>query len=133
MRPYTQIAPNQLPAPVVSIQLLSSIGLKITANAILDTGSSITLVPEGLLEEVKAQVTGADVIMDVTGKLTIVPLYDVQITLTDSQSRNLLPIPVAGLSEGLTIRGSRCVIARRDILNQFKLLLDGPQLQFDIQ
>lgn len=133
MRPYTQIAPNQLPAPVVSIQLLSSIGLKTTANAILDTGSSITLVPEGLLEEVKAQVTGADVIMDVTGKLTIVPLYDVQITLTDSQSRNLLPIPVAGLSEGLTIRGSKCVIAGRDILNQFKLLLDGPQLQFDIQ
>lgn len=128
MRPYTQIAPNQLPAPVVSIQLLSSIGLKTIANAILDTGSSITFVPEGLLEEVKAQVTGADVIMDVTGKLTIVPLYDVQITLTDSQSRNLLPIPVAGLSEGLTIRGSKCVIAGRDILNQFKLLLDGPQL-----
>jgi hypothetical protein len=133
MKDYTQIAPNQPPAAVVSVQLLSSVGHKTDCHSILDTGSSITFVPEYILEEIEAQVTGADVIMDVTGKLTLVPLYDVQITFMDFQRLNLPPIPVAGLTDGLTIKGSKIAIAGRDILNQFKLTLDGPNQQFDVQ
>lgn len=133
MMDYTKIASNQEPAPVVTIQLLSSIGRTIDAKAILDTGSSLTLVPEYILDEIKAQETGADIIMDVTGKMTLVPLYDTKITVVDFPNLNLPPIPVAGISNGLTVGKSKCVIAGRDILNQFKLLLDGPQLQFNIQ
>lgn len=133
MMGYTEIAPNQSPAPVVSIQLSSSIDLKINASAILDTGSSLTLIPEYILNEIKSQIIGADVIMDVTGKMTLVPLYDTKITFVDFPKLNLPPVPVAGIISGLTVGDSKCAIAGRDILNQFKLTLDGPNLQFDLQ
>ncbi|HHT9155195.1 MAG TPA: hypothetical protein ACFYD5_05210, partial [Candidatus Tripitaka sp. YC43] len=117
----------------ISLQLSSNTGLKVNANAILDTGSSITLVPEGLPNEIQAQVTGADIIMDITGKTTLVPLYDIQISSSAFPTLNLPSIQAAEMSVSLIIKGSKCIIAGRDLLNQFKLILDGPQLKFDLQ
>lgn len=130
--PYTKLVLKDPEAPVIDIEVISTIDKtkREVVGAILDSGSSITLIPEGLRKNVGPRLTGKERIVDIIGREADRLLYEVKIVF---QEYPKLKLPVIQAVEGgFGAKGSVYAIVGRDILNSFTLVLDGPNLQFDI-
>ncbi len=112
------------PAPFLQIIVASVMGPEQheIVPALLDTGSDITAVPAKLADSLHLQAIGRLRLEDVEAKTTHVLTYAVRLTAAD--------LTISHLEVILT--GLDFVVLGRDVLNDFYLLLDGPELMFDL-
>jgi len=90
--------------------------------ALLDTGSDVTAVPARLADDLHLQAIGRLHLENVEAKTTYVSTYAVRLTVAS--------VTVPHLETILT--GLDFVVLGRDVLNDFYLLLNGPDLTFDL-
>ncbi|MCP4423002.1 MAG: hypothetical protein GY803_00775 [Chloroflexi bacterium] len=92
-------------------------------QAIIDSGSDGTMAPLTLLDEIGALSMGTAVMSGIWGQRRRVDIYIVNIEI----GPHLLPgIRVAGVSEAMD------VILGRNVLNQIKIVLNGPANTLEI-
>lgn len=93
-----------------------------TVPALIDTGADITAVPSHLLNDLKLESIGRIRIEAVNAKSTIVYTYGVRLKLTDIVIERIEVI----------LADFDFVVIGRDVLNRLYLLLNGPELTFDL-
>ena len=90
--------------------------------ALLDTGSDVTAVPARLTDSLHLQAIGRLRLEDVEARTTHVSTHAVRLTVAG------LTIPYLEV----ILTGLDFVVLGRDVLNDFYLLLSGPELTFDL-
>jgi predicted aspartyl protease len=113
------------PAPFVHLVVLSphegSPGLEVPA--LLDTGADITVIPGRLVGELSLIPLDSILAVGFGGQTLTLPTYLVELRI-----RGLKPIKIkvlASYDEHYSLLG-------RDVLNQFKVTLDGPNLSLQL-
>jgi predicted aspartyl protease len=106
------------PIPALEIRLVNPItGQRSTyQHAFLDTGSDVTLFPIDLLEHLEIAPTREERVYGMWGGEQLVPVYKVDVVVGDYLLRD---ITVVGYLGEDTLIG-------RNVTNQLRLLLDGP-------
>ena len=89
----------------------------------LDTAADITVVPASVVETLGLVQLGEVEIMGFGGHITTVPTFLVSLAI-----RQFEPIIV----KVLVNPDEPCVLLGRDVLNQYRVLLDGPRLKLQI-
>jgi predicted aspartyl protease len=123
--PYRTLNRNSPPAPLalLNVAAIGSDDWATDIPALIDTGADLTVLPEqvaarlGLIPVEHTPATGFD------GHTSMLPVFAVQLVI-----RDFAPLEVevlGGVAEWYAILG-------RDVLNRFKLVLDGPNLRVEI-
>jgi gag-polyprotein putative aspartyl protease len=89
----------------------------------LDTGADCTLVPSAVTERLGLDFMGSLEIGGVGGATEEMTLYAVSLTV-----HNLPPLTISVVAHS----GEPWVLLGRDVLNAYRLLLDGPNLALEI-
>lgn len=113
------------PAPVVDVTVSSVVNRRLhsTLPALLDTGSDITAIPNRLVDVLQLYPIGRLQLEAVDAKNTTVFTYAVQFAL-GTLSVPRLEVIVTGLD---------FIVVGRDVLNREHLLLNGPELIFEMR
>ena len=122
MYPYeTRVRP---PAPFLEIQVINPVtGVTQQCPAKLDTGATLTILPEVLVDALVLSPKGEATIYGYNGMATIRPIYYVN-------------LQVAGYSfSSVRVSSSKRsdVLLGRDVLNHFIITLNGKDLTFELQ
>ena len=117
-----QITP---PAPFVhiTVQRPDKAAAVPDVPAQLDTAADTTVVPASVVEILGLVQLGEAEIMGFGGHITTVPTFLVSLAV-----REFEPILVKVLANP----DEPCVLLGRDVLNQYRVLLDGPRLKLQI-
>ena len=114
------------PSPflIVSIQSLET-GLQIgELPGRVDTGADRTVVPKFLIDQIGCSIFDYSLFADFTGQEFELPLFRIVLTI---QGLNSIGIVVASIDDRDEL------LLGRDVLNQYRILLDGPQRRLEIQ
>ncbi len=111
------------PAPVAQIKLRNTIGQKLISNVptLLDTGSDITLLPKSFCEEIGAAIS--------TTKFLELKGFDESTSIAFYTSLDLFFLNKLFRGEFLVYEQDEGIIGR-DILNEFSILFDGINLNW---
>ena len=116
--PYEQYVSGP-PAPIIEVTLGwpggSATGNEAKRKALVDSGSSRTCIPEKLANTLGLQVCGHVRVGGVTGT-DVRPVYPTDVTI---QGIGTFTVQAIGLDQDKPLLG-------RDIINQRRILLDGP-------
>jgi predicted aspartyl protease len=106
------------PAPFVTIQIspFNQSDLRLSIDCLVDTGADITLIPQHVVTELKLAPEDALVVEGFDGERQQLPLFAVDMVVENTH--------LAGLE--VVAYATTHAILGRDILNRFRLLLDGP-------
>jgi predicted aspartyl protease len=106
------------PAPVITIQVspLNQSELTTTVDCLVDTGADLSLIPQRLAEEFNLAPEGVIIVEGFDGERQQLYLFAVDIVVEEFR--------LDGLE--VTAYPTDHAILGRDILNRFRLLLDGP-------
>jgi hypothetical protein len=112
------------PAPVVqaTVRHIVQQRRRITAAALLDTGSDVTAIPASLVQRLQLIPFSRLQLEDVSGETRTVLTYAVHLTIGELTLPRLEVIQT-GLDQ---------VIVGRDVLNYLYVLLSGPELAFSL-
>ena len=111
------------PAPVLPIQLSPPLtSAYASAIALIDTGADMTVIPRSLTKKLSLQRVDIAYTQGVWGNVTESPVFS---ALLKCETGEVKIIRVISWDENYAILG-------RDLLNQWKLNLDGPKMFFDI-
>ncbi|MGA9351453.1 MAG: retroviral-like aspartic protease family protein [Anaerolineae bacterium] len=111
----------QPPAAFVQVTLLDPItGLSVQKPGKLDTGASITVLPESVVTTLRLKAVSEGFVTGFNGKGTLRPLYYVAMEIA---GYNIPLVEVTSAQRSDFLLG-------RDVLNQFILTLDGKALTF---
>ncbi len=112
------------PAPFVHVTIRGHTGIELAdLPAQVDPGADRTVVPNRFIEELQLIQLDEVAVQGLGGQLISLPTFAVQMQI---RHLDFLTIKVtAHKSEPYGLLG-------RDILNQYRLLLDGPQLALEI-
>lgn len=114
----------QPPAAFVQVTLFDPItGLSVQKPGKLDTGASITVLPESVVTTLRLKVVSEGLITGFDGKGSLRPLYYIAMEIAEYKIP-LVEVTSAERSD---------VLLGRDVLNQFILTLDGKALTFDLR
>ena len=122
---YRYNSQKQPPAPFV----LVTVGNPLTGAELrdvpaqIDTGADCTLVPSGVVATLGLNYSGSWSVAGVGSKVEEMRLYPASIAI-----HQLPPQPI----EVVAHPGESWVLLGRDVLNGFRLLLDGPGLVLEI-
>jgi hypothetical protein len=113
------------PAPFVHVTLRSPDGITAVADfpAQLDTAADRTVVPLRVIEELHLVQMGTITESGVGGQVAVLPAFLVELTVRQLQPLALKVI--ASPEEPFVPLG-------RDVLNRYRIVLDGPQLALEI-
>lgn len=114
------------PAPFVHVAI-GSPGLKKTAAdvpALLDCAADRTVIPSSVVEQLGLVQIDEVSIMGFSGHVVVSPTYLAELTI-----RQLPAVTVEVIADS----DEPYVILGRDVLNSFRVLLDGPNLVVEIQ
>ena len=113
------------PAPLVHVNLRSPevTGESLELPALLDTAADRSVVPEEVVEELGLVKLDEILVAGVGGSLHTVPTYLVQLQVRQQPT---LAVEVAA------VQGEGLILLGRDVLNRFRVLLDGPELKLKI-
>ena len=122
---YAYNLQKQPPAPFVLVTLRHpQTGAEVhDVPAQLDPGADCTVVPQAIVESLGLHFSGCSTIKGVGGIVEEMNLYPVSLGVHQFQPRTI---------EVLAHAGESWVLLGRDILNDFRLLLDGPGLALEI-
>ena len=106
-------------APVIPIGIANPEGGRPTlrVQALIDSGSDATLIPLTILQRITVSSGEQVSFRGVTGGRTIADVFRVVIHMPSGISYGI---------RAIAIRGSDEVILGRDVLNQWRITLDGP-------
>jgi hypothetical protein len=90
----------------------------------LDTAADLTVIPSRLVNELQLDQLGELPILGVGAHLATLPTFLVQIQIRDLPAR---------VVEVVASHDEPYVLLGRDILNQFRITLDGPNLLLEIE
>ncbi|MEI2692128.1 MAG: retropepsin-like aspartic protease [Anaerolineae bacterium] len=112
------------PAPVaqVTVRHMVQPRRRITAAALLDTGSDVTAIPATLVQRLQLIPFSRLQLEDVSGETRTVLTYAVHLTMGEL-TLSRLEVIQTGLDQ---------VILGRDVLNHLYVLLSGPELTFTL-
>lgn len=118
----TQFTPA---APLVHVALRSPDGTRQVAGlpAQLDTASDRTVVPLDVVQQLGLVQMDQITVVGIGGSTLSIPTFLVQVEI-----RQLQPL----LVEVAASSGEPMVLLGRDVLNLFKIVLDGPQLKLEM-
>lgn len=108
-------------APIIEVVIKSGIGTTDPVSAFIDSGADGTMIPLALLQGINARYADKRILSGVTGEPTIIGLYPVLLQIGEN---TIYGIEAAGYGDE--------VILGRDVLNQIRLVLDGPALAIEI-
>lgn len=108
-------------APIIEVIIKSGLGTTNPVPAFIDSGADGTMIPLALLQEINARYADKRILSGVTGAPTIIGLYPVLIQIGED---TIYGIEAAGYGNE--------VVLGRDVLNQVRLVLDGPSLAVEI-
>ncbi len=112
-------------APVIEVEIGTEHSAETRLlSALVDSGADATLLPKGLLKQLKAQPVDVRNLRTVTGARLTVTLYRVQLRIGPQQLRNIRAVGIEP-TEG--------AILGRDALNQLVMTLDGLAMVSEIQ
>jgi hypothetical protein len=113
------------PAPFVHVSVNSSDAGRIVTDipAQIDTAADRTVIPERLVEQLRLVPLDELPVAGFGGQVFLLPSYRVELSI-----RTMSPVPV----EVLAHAEESSVLLGRDVLNQHRLVLDGPQLALEI-
>ena len=113
------------PAPFASVTLRNPVtgAEQRDAPAQLDTAADRTLLPEAVVQALALPQIGTVPIGGVGGVIQTMPSYPAQVAI-----HNLPALTV----EVVASAGEDWILLGRDVLNDYRLLLDGPQLFVEI-
>lgn len=123
---YRYAAEAQPPAPFVNVTVHCPTTGRHTdrSPALLDTGSDCTVLPSSVVSALDLVQVGLQECADFHGVIVVRPLFLVAVSLHD------LP-PVVEVRAVLEER-QKYVLLGRDVLNNHRIVLDGPQLALEI-
>jgi predicted aspartyl protease len=107
------------PAPFVTIQVSPvshNTNTSSPIDCLLDTGADLSLIPQRLVSELSLAPAASIIVEGFDGERQELPLFAVDIVIENTR--------IAGLE--VTAYPTTHAILGRDILNRFRLLLDGP-------
>ena len=114
----------QPPAAFVQVTLLDPItGLSVQKPGKLDTGASITVLPESVVTTLRLKAVSEGFVTGFDGKGSLRPLYYIAMEVAGYD----IPIVEVASAERSD------VLLGRNVLNQFILTLDGKALTFDLR
>jgi len=107
------------PAPVIPIDITNPDdgSLSLRVQALIDSGSDATLIPLAVLQRIGAYSGEQVSFRGVTGSRVIADAFRVVIHL---------PVGISYGIRAIATRGSEEIILGRDVLNQWRITLDGP-------
>jgi gag-polyprotein putative aspartyl protease len=113
------------PAPYVQVRLQNPVtGAEIGAvPAQIDTAADRSLIPESVVQQLSLPQVSAITLGGVGGIQQIMPTYPVNLAIHDLPYRTI---------EVVASPGESWVLLGRDVLNRYRLVLDGPQLALEI-
>jgi hypothetical protein len=113
------------PAPFVYVTISSRDGSRETGNvaAQLDTAADKTVVPWEVVQELRATPDGEIPLMGLGGQIAHFPTFFLHLPVHDNK-----PIAV----EVVASPEEPHILLGRDVLNSFRILLDGPGLVLEI-
>jgi predicted aspartyl protease len=122
---YSYTAFTSIPAPFVHVTLrCRETGMEVAAvPALIDTGADCTVLPARLVGELSLVPMGRLLIEGLGGRVSEMPTYAVEVAI-----RNLRQVIVKVLAAD----GEPVVLLGRDVLNHFRILLDGPGLAVEV-
>lgn len=122
---YNYVQQLQPPAPFVYVRLQNPVsGVELNdVPAQIDTAADRTLIPESLVQALALPQLGTLLIGGVGGVQQQLPTYPLQLTL-----HNFSPLTI----EVVASHGESWVLLGRDVLNAYRILLDGTQLALEI-
>jgi predicted aspartyl protease len=118
-----QVSP---PAPFIQLSVSRpdmDVGASASVPAQIDTAADFTVIPESLVEMLHLVQLDQIAVEGFGGHLSVVPTYLVKLSIHDFS-----PVFV----RVLVGRNEPFVLLGRDVLNQFRLILDGPKAVFEI-
>jgi len=112
------------PAPVTEVTIANVVNRRRRSSlpALLDTGSDITTLPHALVDRLQLYPIGRLRLENVEADTKMVLTYPVQLTIGELSIPRLEVI----------LTGLDFVVVGRDVLNRLYLLLDGPELDFEL-
>jgi hypothetical protein len=113
------------PAPFINVRILSRDGLRTSTSwpAQFDTGADRTVVPLPLIEELNATPDGEFPVMGLGGVKVQLPSFFLSVAVHDKTSIEV---------EAVASPDEPHILLGRDVLNHFRILLDGPGLVLEI-
>lgn len=123
---YSYLAQIHPPAPFVYVSLRNPVTGVEQHNipAQLDTAADRTLLPADVVQALALTQSGTIPIGGVGGTIQAMPCYLVEVIIHD------LPVQTV---EVVASAGESWILLGRDVLNAFRVLLDGPGLSLEIQ
>lgn len=112
------------PAPYITLEITPS-GRRckpIRRRAKLDTGASLTVIPENLPGRWRIDSVGMATLRAYNGQKSMRPVHVVDIIIGSKHFQDVR----------VTVAPRRNILLGRDILNQLRITLDGPQQIIDI-
>jgi len=121
--PYRMISCGQPLAPALNIDVIANNVEKKGVLALLDSGASVTLIPQNIIEEIQPSIIDAPIRFGFTGGEAESFLYALEIG-----------IPKVGTwyVEAVGYPGLNFILIGRDILNKWSLSLKGRSRVFEI-
>lgn len=113
------------PAPYVQVRLQNPVtGVEVTGiPAQLDTAADRSLIPESVVVRLSLPQVGTVTLGGVGGIQQVMPSYPVNLAIHDLPYQTI---------EVVASPGESWVLLGRDVLNGYRVLLDGPQLALEI-
>lgn len=119
MAPYRYDASFDPPAPVVPVQIgtpLSS-SAAVTISAFVDSGADTTAIPATVTRQLQMRRADVARLKGFDGVVRELPVFSIALALADGRQRVMRAV---AWEESYVLLG-------RDLLNQLKVTLDGPQ------
>jgi len=121
--PYRMISYGESLAPALNIDVIANNIEKKGVLALLDSGASITLIPQSIIEEIQPSIVDVPVRFGFTGGEVESLLYALKIRIPKVGTWYVEVVGYAGLSYALI---------GRDVLNKWSLFLKGRSKIFEI-
>jgi predicted aspartyl protease len=121
---YNQQVDPPAPYVYVIIRRGDGSGGSLPIPALVDSGADRTVIPTPLIEELALPQSGAAEVAGFNQVATSLPVYVVQIGIGDLQPH---------VADVLAASGEQYVLLGRDVLNEYRVTLDGPGLLCTIE
>jgi predicted aspartyl protease len=125
--PFTYCYANENPPAPFVLAVVSNPDGSASASdlpAKVDTGADQTVIPSALAGQLALKEVGRLVLAGLGGHRTELPLYEIRLVI-----RELAPIVI----EVAASDGEPHIILGRDVLNRYKIVLDGPNGKLHIE
>jgi len=122
MIPYNTIFNPPAPFLTISISAIYQKEPTLTIDCLLDTGADISVIPQALANSLNLDPTGLMIVEGFNSERQKLPLFAIDATI---ETKTLAGIEVLAYQTDYAILG-------RDVLNRFRLLLDGPAQNLEI-